>query len=100
MSNQHKKNRPVTGFRLDPETLDQFQVRLRERGMAMQPTLEAWVKRWLETGEPFPDDILIQVRRGQEELRALVEDLARQRDPQPPREPSADRPKSSEKEPS
>jgi len=76
MSKQQNKNRPVTGFRLDPETLAAFQTLLRKRGMVMQPTLESWVKRWLETGEPFPEKIIAEVREGQHELRALLKALS------------------------
>ena len=70
-----KKTRAVTGFRLDPETLSLFRARLRERGMSMQPTLEAWVKRWLETGEPFPPSLAGEIRKDHQELRKLLESL-------------------------
>jgi hypothetical protein len=76
MSKPPNKHRPVTGFRLDPETLALFQTRLRQRGMLMQPTLEAWVKRWVETGEPFPEKIIGELREGRDELRTLLRALS------------------------
>jgi len=68
-----RNTRAVTGFRLDPETLALFRKRLRERGMSMQPTLEACVKRWLETGDPFPATLASEILKDQEELRKLAE---------------------------
>ena len=41
----------------------------------MQPTLEAWVKRWLETGEPFPPSLAGEIHKDHQELRKLLESL-------------------------
>jgi len=76
MSLSAKKRRPVVGFRLDPETLSEFQSQLRRRGMAMQPTLESWVKRWIKNEGDYPDGILQEVRSAQNDFRELLLALA------------------------
>lgn len=44
--------------------------------MAMQPTVESWIKRWLEKGTPYPENKLAEIRNGQEEIRSLLFSLA------------------------
>jgi hypothetical protein len=72
MSTERKKRRPVTGFRLDPDVLAAFHARLRAGGMAMQPTVEGWVKRWLDGGATHPDHVLTEIRAGQNDIRNLL----------------------------
>lgn len=76
-----RKRRALAGFRLDREALKAFRARLRARGHTMQPTLEAWVKRWLEQNPPHAEDLGDEIQKGQEEIRRLIELLSRKGPP-------------------
>jgi len=80
MENQ-KPRRSAAGFRLDPAVLKAFRAKLRERGMAMQPTLETWVKQWLDNQSPYAADTLVEIRNSQEEIRTLLLALGNQQGP-------------------
>ncbi len=69
----------MTGFRLDSDVFACFRLQLRERGMAMQPTLEGWVKEWLLANQPHPDAVLAEIRKNQMELMKSAEELLRSR---------------------
>jgi hypothetical protein len=71
-----KKRRPVVGFRLEADTLSEFQAQLRQRHLAMQPTLEGWVRRWLDHAGDSPEAILEEVRDAQNDFRELLLALA------------------------
>jgi len=73
------KRRPVTGFRLDPDTSAAFQTALKARAMPSQQTLEGWVKRWLAESASCQEETLRAIRCEQVELRKVLESLAAQR---------------------